>query len=92
MEGFFIWKWGKIRNFLDPPPPSPRMLWAFLHLGKIGNFMADDPLPYFCLTEAFKVYIYIWKNLKIRTAPPTSSQKVQILNFGLFDFWHDPHQ
>ena len=26
----------KVHNFLDPP--SPRMFWTFLDLGKIGNF------------------------------------------------------
>ena len=28
----------KVHNFLNPPP-SPRMIWTFLNLGKIGNLI-----------------------------------------------------
>ena len=32
----------KVHNFLDPPP-SPRMFWTFLNLGKIQNSMPPPP-------------------------------------------------
>ena len=36
-------KWKKFTIFLTPPP-SPRMFWTFLNLGRIGNLMTP-PLP-----------------------------------------------
>ena len=35
-------KSGKVHNFLDPP--SPRMIWTFLNLGKIWNLTTPPPL------------------------------------------------
>ena len=40
----------KVHNFLDPP--SPRMIWTFLNLGKIGNLMTPP------------LYL-IWENIEI---------------------------
>ena len=49
---------------------------------EINHFKTD----FFFSTEAFKVYIYIYEKPENPDSPLPSYQKVQILNFGLFDF------
>ena len=46
-------------------------------------------LTLFLLKERLKVYMHIWKNLKIRTPPPLNLSKVHILNYVFFIFGTD---
>ena len=44
----------KVHNFLRLPRPSPRNIWTFLNLVKIGNLMTPPP-PSDLIWEHFEI-------------------------------------
>ena len=66
-------KVGTIHNF--PPPPSPRMFWTFLNLGKIRNLMTPHPLP-----NLGK--IRNWENFEFWEPPSEKKHKLKTLKIA----------
>ena len=64
----------KVHNFLDP---SPRMLWTFLNLRKIGSFDAPPP-PSDLIWEKFE----IGKIFNLGTPPPKKKHKLKTLKIA----------
>ena len=62
-----------VHNFLDPP--SPRMFWTFLNLGKIGNLMTP---PLYLNWEIFE----IGKILNFGNPPSEKKHKLKTLKIA----------